>query len=491
MEMQTNQHWNCNLQFQWYWEKYKLDSKLGHNKVVPKRRNRDDSNFFWLRSRLNENSQYFRAKHLHPMFVKACRDAGFLVIASYRIQFEKILFSWNRSKLHNEEANIKSVRKLRGDSPEGTNTFKQKTVRPIKGGQNQVQCVFCFYLHWAEESLRWFLPRLQGGNIKHTRHCHAHPNKIKLLRSTHACSTEELQLASESFKSKISVSATSYLLKTRCGEQLDHYQVQFLKTKQRKEELVLIGAHGASSQTNSDKPLAYLSTDTTKSFVMLFGEFNSGLLTSCMKRMTVNNELKLDEFIDKSGDMVGYPWKYAESMRAKLQMSNGKILVGCAWTTDIARRQFGMYPEVIGCDATEETNSEERPLYIGVGLDNKNKAYEVMWAFLPSKAQWTYSWLWKHALPLLHPGTATHWVHGIICNADPQETRAIESFVKQARVIVPFSNTQYAWWEFHRLNRNFTHNPKYKYMLAQVKNINILSRIEIDVVTRWLCFFVK
>jgi len=52
-----------------------------------------------------------------------------------------------------------------------------------------------------------------------------------------------------------------------------------------------------------------------------------------------------------------------------------------------------MYPEVIGGDDTEETNSEERPLYIVVGLDNKNKACKVMWAFLPVKPQWAYPWL--------------------------------------------------------------------------------------------------
>jgi len=91
----------------------------------------------------------------------------------------------------------------------------------------------------------------------------------------------------------------------------------------------LTGNHGALPQTNSDKLLAYLSADATNSFAMLFGEFNSDLLTIQMKRITVNNTLELDEFIDNSSDMVDSPQKYTESMSAKLQMSNEKPIMLC------------------------------------------------------------------------------------------------------------------------------------------------------------------
>ena len=133
-------------------------------------------------------------------------------------------------------------------------------------------------------------------------------------------------------------------------------------------------------------------------------------------------------------------------------MTDGSILLACAWTTDIARRKFDMYPEYIGGDNTEDINAKDRPLYIIVGLDNENKSFEVLWAFLPSEAQWAYSWLWKYVMPILHPGTAQSRVIGINCDTDPQETRAIEGVSKHSvglGVPVTFSQAQNGWCTWH------------------------------------------
>jgi len=43
----------------------------------------------------------------------------------------------------------------------------------------------------------------------------------------------------------------------------------------------------------------------------------------------------------------------------------------------------------------------------------------------------------------------------------------------------------------HRINRNFTQLPKYKPTLTRVKNSSVLSKIEIDVLERWLWYFIK
>ncbi|KAL7524239.1 hypothetical protein ACHAXR_000488, partial [Thalassiosira sp. AJA248-18] len=53
-----------------------------------------------------------------------------------------------------------------------------------------------------------------------------------------------------------------------------------------------------------------------------------------------------------------------------------------------------------------------------------------MLAYMPAKGQWLFWWLWKDALPLLHPGTAIKQGQAINSDADPQETRAIEGVIK-------------------------------------------------------------
>ena len=99
------------------------------------------------------------------------------------------------------------------------------------------------------------------------------------------------------------------------------------------------------------------------------------------------------------------------------------MLLAIAWTNDEARRKLDMYPEFMGGDDTEETNSEDRPLYTLMGKDNNNLSFGHTWCFMPSKAMWVFRWIFEHAVPLLHPGTAMKRVEVIASDADAQETR--------------------------------------------------------------------
>ncbi|EJK65507.1 hypothetical protein THAOC_13618, partial [Thalassiosira oceanica] len=81
-------------------------------------------------------------------------------------------------------------------------------------------------------------------------------------------------------------------------------------------------------------------------------------------------------------------------------------------------------------DDTEKTNSEDRPLYTILGQDSNNRSFPHTWCFMPSKAQWAYQWIWGTAVPALHPGSVLSRVMLINCDADPQETRAIEDGVR-------------------------------------------------------------
>ena len=51
-----------------------------------------------------------------------------------------------------------------------------------------------------------------------------------------------------------------------------------------------------------------------------------------------------------------------------------------------------------------------------------------MWAFLPSKSLWVYTFL-VQSVPILHPGTGVQRVVKMNTDADQQETRAIADAV--------------------------------------------------------------
>ena len=121
---------------------------------------------------------------------------------------------------------------------------------------------------------------------------------------------------------------------------------------------------------------------------MMFAHFNSGLLTIKVRKQNLNNATEIDhEFTDDLGDETDNPRNFATAMRGRLTNGNGRLLLLCAWVSDESQRMTDMFPEVMSGDDTEETNSEERPLYTLLGFDNENKVFPVMSAFMPSKAQ--------------------------------------------------------------------------------------------------------
>ena len=79
-------------------------------------------------------------------------------------------------------------------------------------------------------------------------------------------------------------------------------------------------------------------------------------------------------------------------------------MLACCWASYESRWNYDMFPEVLGGDDTEQINAEERCLYTCIEFNNENKVFPVLSAFLPAKSQWAYSWIFKHAFPLLHPG---------------------------------------------------------------------------------------
>jgi hypothetical protein len=157
--------------------------------MTPKKRppwdaNRNDTNCHWLPSFYNQNDPEFRSNQIHPIFVKACRDAGCKVKASYHPDRLAIVFSCMRDSHYDEEKeryhNDKRDRHVK--HPEVLPVLKKrKTQRPIKGvDNNDTTCTFKFTVYWDNKRNRWFLPHQQSGSIEHCGHMHVDPDLIRL-----------------------------------------------------------------------------------------------------------------------------------------------------------------------------------------------------------------------------------------------------------------------------------------------------------------------
>lgn len=469
--------------------------------MTPKKRppwdaNRNDTNCHWLPSFYNQNDPEFRSNQIHPIFVRACRDAGCKVKASYHPDRFAIVFSCMRDSHYDEEKeryhNDKRDRHVK--HPEALPVLKKrKTQRPIKGvDNNDTTCTFKFTVYWDNRRNRWFLPHQQSGSIEHCGHMHVDPDLIR-LRTNGALDPNEKKIAKDSLESEIASTATGNLVETRTGETLTWQQLHYLKNKDKNR---LVMNSKSSVVTASDRLIAQLENDPSQSYTALYAEFDSGLLTIKTKKKNQNSAVEIEKFAEDLDDTTDSPESFAKTCRGNLRDTrSGQILLAVAWTNDKARRKFDMFPEFIGGDDTEDTNSEERPLYTILGKDSNNESFANTWCFMPSKALWAFNWIFRHAVPILHPGTAPMRVQLVLSDADNQETRAIEGVCgggKESRgVIKIFPNAMHRWCGWHRINRNFTNDSKYKSILAAAKNSNIFTRAEIDVFVRWLWYCVK
>lgn len=205
-----------------------LSETIGHGRAAPRAGKRDDGNCYWLPRRFNQNTSEFRRGELHPMFVRACHAAGFLVHAEWNgaggcIQFRCLFSKCNdveRQRLDKE----KRPRNVR-DPTRPPVPRNRPSARHSKGDGADL-CTFKFRLSWDEPRRRWFLPRRQAGCLGHRGHERRDPSQLR-MRSAHAP-----------------------------AEMLTWHQAHYLKLK-KKRELANGGAVGAGADgADVDDPVA-------------------------------------------------------------------------------------------------------------------------------------------------------------------------------------------------------------------------------------------
>ena len=80
-----------------------LADTLGYRKNVPSSNKRSDRNCYWLLKIFNKNNTTFRQREIHPVIVRACHAAGFIVHGEYVSEHNCIQFECRDSKYHDEE----------------------------------------------------------------------------------------------------------------------------------------------------------------------------------------------------------------------------------------------------------------------------------------------------------------------------------------------------------------------------------------------------
>ena len=163
--------------------------------------------------------------------------------------------------------------------------------------------------------------------------------------------------------------------------------------------------------------------------------------------------------------------------------------------------------------------------------DANNKVFPFLLAFLPSKAQWAYTFVCR-AAGALNLGPSLCRTIKINSDADKQETWAICNAIGKNRkkryvvalgrqnnndVVLPvykkqqhspplssllstltsnsdtriLPNAHQGWCGFHKVDRNLTSNVEYRGLLDAARDKDIFGNVEIDVIVRWMWYFIK
>ena len=147
-----------------------LIETIGHKSYAPAISCRNDTNCYWLHSSLNQNNPTFRQEHIHPMFIQACRDAGFVLSGHYRKERSTITFKCNRFRFHEQDDSEKVNQNHTDVSGVCIHASRRcKTRRPV-ALISDLPCKFRFNIIWDQQSCRWFLPKKQCGSINHCGH---------------------------------------------------------------------------------------------------------------------------------------------------------------------------------------------------------------------------------------------------------------------------------------------------------------------------------
>ena len=443
---------------------------------------------YWLHPSLNTNSADFRQNKIHPIFARACHSAGFNIHAEYcnrkNNTFPNILFSCVKGKDRNEvkEAEYTSKRPRNVKNPhQAAIPRSTRTLAP-----RHSKCPFRFRVYWDNEVSRWFLPHKQSGNACHAGHCQLSSEHLSIR--TKFAPKNELALSVDLLDCHVGTTAAARVIQHRTNLPLDVEQLRYLQ--RRNKDNVLINS---SRTTAADRLLHDLERDHRTSFVALYGELHSGLVTIKTRRQHMNLASEINEVSDEMGDDTDSPKELTKHQLQNLVVGDtGQILLSIAWTNDIGKRNFDMFPEFLGGDDKEKTNSEDRPLYTFCGKDSTNKTFGHTWAFLPSKSTWVYSWLFNNALPILHPGSALKRVQIFITDACQQESVAADSCCGNGAFlekVLPNARHRHCAW--HKINRNLTEDAKYKSKFLSEKDKDVGACVEIDVIVRWLWHFIK
>lgn len=294
----------------------------------------------------------------------------------------------------------------------------------------------------------------------------------------------------------IATASVRAFLEDRTGVNLSGEQIRNLRLEVRDRHLVTLEGSESPPQTAADRLLKQVELSTTTSWIALFAEYDTDLVT--IPKVSARAQNKADMATHKVynstigevytatelenvrlGNATESPVSYANNIRKALAVSGtSKILLAMAWTTDEAQRLAEMFPEVTCTDITEKTTSENRPLILDASSDSENANFTSTFAYLPSKARWVFDWYTSVAKPTLH---SRRTITGNQLNLTDEDPNEYGAFMSHSGDNAIYCNAHSRFCAWHKVNRNLR-----KKLSSSLEKLGPIGKAEFIAVEKWL-----
>jgi MULE transposase domain len=424
----------------------------------------ENTNRYFIAGLDHVNTEDFRKKHLMPVLVNACAKAGFAVAMQ----------GWdnkrNAVRVFCKRARVYQCQRKNQSTDENESSRRiTKTARPQSTDE---KCPFTFYVLWQdppEDSQEletaqwgWYIGLSKNaiglGNAQHFGHLKMKPDEVK--KPLASIGQDNLRLVQSMAGVRMQSGAIAALVHHRTGTTLSAPQIQYASNL-CKENPTLSTKHGGVSSP-ADRLIEYLSSEANISYVLLFAEPSSSLLSipkqrkktiKCILKGVDGREQDVDldqesmsNSIDVSNAMEDTPEQYADRIRNALTgtiKSESKVLLAVAWVTDAQRRMLALFPEALCADVMFKSNAEQRPLFSIDGKTSENETFRALHAFMPSTCRFVYQWLFSVAVPKLH--SRRHLRRNEVMGLDGEE-RQYSAFISTIPTVFPKSTHILCSW---------------------------------------------
>jgi hypothetical protein len=106
-------------------------------------------------------------------------------------------------------------------------------------------------------------------------------------------------------------------------------------------------------------------------------------------------------------------------------------------------------------DLAQKTNREKCPLFLACAKDSVNCSFTYLCAFMPSKCQWVFEWLYTKAIPVLLGCKSLKKTKLSLTDGDKNEYGPLERQI----VAGTFALSQHGLCGFHLIDCSMVSNP--------------------------------